>query len=484
MDSQKKLTEAEVSIFIRSFERRTGVFTERVKDVSIWQLIRFEISNRLQGLKLEREHVGRLRLIMSLLRGPLQFLRLPHATYFCKTFDTAYRRQTQEGFEDIYFDDLKSVMPGMVKISSCDAVGYHEKVGKAVMRPIFDDTSVLALSAILGRIFPLVRRDPVFTKISDVIVNELKFKDYTPARIRRVYNVFRWRVMLYKLLLWRVRPQAVLCPDNGQFGLMRAAQLTGVPYIEMQHGVFTHAHPNVLPQDLSDDEVVGLLMPDSLAAYGQFSAEALRESRLYMTNRVDPVGAPFLERARAVRKNEYLPTSKIRITLSTQGIARNELSDFIKKFLEIYKGELELVIKLHPAYDHDISFYEKNLGADSRVVIDAGDSTNSTHTFIARSDLHLSISSTCHYDALGIGTPTGILALETHESVIELLDIQGVCLIETPEGLARIVNERAFGVVTDKVSRYFFENNFPNKVEAVLTRLCGPVPLDSEDFAK
>jgi len=470
-EAHPKPTEAEVSTIVRDFEHRTGIFAERVKGVAVWQLIRFEVSVRVQGLGLERAPAGRRRLVGSLLRGILQFFRLPRSSYLCKTFDSAYRRETPDGFEDIYFDDLKPIMPDMIKVSSCDAAGYEQRLAHAAAPPVFDDTSVIAMSAILGRLFPVVFRDPAFVAISRAIVDELGFEDYTPARIRRIYNVFWWRVMLYRLVLWRIRPQVVLCPDNGQFGLMRAAQLRGIPFVEMQHGVFTHVHPNALPPDLSDDEARGLLMPSSFAVYGQFSADVLHKSWLYMNKRVHPVGAPFLERARAVRAEEYQSGGKPRITLSTQGIARKALGSFITKFLEVCEDDFELIIKLHPAYDHDQAFYDNLFGSDPRVTIDSGASANSTHTFIARSDFHISISSTCHYDALGIGTPTGILALETHESVIELLDVAGAYLISTPADLARIVHDRAFGVVPEETSRYFFESDFPGKVEAVLAHV-------------
>ncbi|MFN7092170.1 MAG: hypothetical protein ACK4P4_16655, partial [Allorhizobium sp.] len=241
-----------------------------------------------------------------------------------------------------------------------------------------------------------------------------------------------------------------------------------------QHGVFTHVHPNALPPDLSEDEARGLLMPSSFAVYGRFSADVLQDSWLYMNNRVYPVGAPFLERARAVRASQYRPGATPRITLSTQGIARRALGEFILDFLGLCDEQFELVIKLHPAYDHDQNFYEELFGSDPRITIDSGASANSTHTFIARSDFHISISSTCHYDALGIGTPTGILALETHESVADLLGVSGACLIETPAELARLVRDRSFGVVSDETSRYFFERDFPGRVEAVLAKMSTP----------
>ncbi|OCW57008.1 hypothetical protein [Hoeflea olei] len=470
-DVNGKMTDAEVAGFVREFERRTGVFVQRVRGTAVWQLIRFEVAVRIQGLSLERAPVGRGRVLGSLVRGFVRFFGLKRAPYLCKTFDSAYRRETPDGVDDIYFDDLKPVMPGMVKMSSCDAVGYEQRMARASTPPVFDDTAVIALSAILGRVLPVAVRSPAFDAISRAIGGELGFGDYTPARIRRVYNVFWWRVLLYRLVLWRVRPKAVLCPDNGQFGLMRAAAQAGIPYIEMQHGVFTHAHPNALPPDLSAAEATGLLVPTVFAVYGAFSADVLQASWLHLNDRVRPVGAPFLERARAERAAHFRPGGVPRLTLSTQGIARQALGDFIASFLQLCEATFELVIKLHPAYDGDQDFYAQRFGKDPRVVIEPGTSAIGTDTLIARSDLHISISSACHYDALGIGTPTGILALETHEAMADLLGVPGACLIATPADLAGLVRNRAFGVVPEQTSRYFFERDFPGRVEALLESL-------------
>ena len=53
----------------------------------------------------------------------------------------------------------------------------------------------------------------------------------------------------------------------------------------------------------------------------------------------------------------------------------------------------------------------------------------------------------------------------------DLLDVSGVHLIETPADLAGLVRARSFGVVPDETSRYFFERDFPGRVEAVLASM-------------
>lgn len=466
-------TETQVAATIRAFEKRTQAFQRRVHGIPLWQLIRFEVSMRLQALNLERAGIGRQRLFAGILKGLWQLLWLPKTEYVGKTFDSAFRRQGKNGFEDVYFEELGLVVSRFSTMSSCDAPGYEVNVGKAATPPAFDDTSVIALSAILGRILPRVRHHTAFEQLSESIRNELGLEYYSPRILSRLYNVFVWRVTLYRIVLARFGARAIMCPDNGQFALIRAAELKGISFVEMQHGVFSGAHPNALPSDLSQEEVNGLLLPSKLAVYGAFAAEQLKNTWLAVNGRIELVGAPLLSDFRALAANKS-PNKVPRIALTTQGIGRQALRDFIAQFLRECSADFELIVRLHPAYDADTMFYESAFCADSRVHIQPGTSEISTHSLIASADFHISISSACHFDALGLGTPTGILQLETYESVVEVSKVEGAMLIETPSDLASIVTRREFGVVPQTTSRYFFEPDFGGRFSKLLKNLPSP----------
>lgn len=467
-------TEAEVASTVRAFEKRTQAFQYRVRGISLWQLVRFDVSTRLQGLDLTRAAIGRQRLVAALLKAPWQLLRLGKARYLGKTFDSAFRRDSVQGYQDVYFDDLRPAIPDLATMSSCDAPGYERKLGKAAVPPRFDDTSVIVLSALLGRVFPKVRHDAAFDAVSGLISAELGIA-YSSQALARLYNVFAWRVVLYRRVLARFAPRAVLCPDSGQFALMRAAELAGIAFIELQHGVFSGAHANALPSDLSADEAAGLLLPSKLAVYGRFAAEQLSHTWLAANGRIQPVGAPFLSGVES-RPTERAAGAVPHIALTTQGVGRQALVDFMTQFLAECSAAFVLTVRLHPAYDADATLYQQSFAADQRVIIQPGTSTESTHNLIARADLHLSISSACHFDALGLGTPTGILALETHESVAAVLKADGAMLIKTPSDLARIVSEQAFGSVPESTSRYFFEADFNGQLTRLLEELTTAAP--------
>ena len=91
-----------------------------------------------------------------------------------------------------------------------------------------------------------------------------------------------------------------------------------------------------------------------------------------------------------------------------------------------------------------------------------------TFEMIAMSDLHLSISSACHFEALGIGTPTGILALPGHELVRDLAERGDAILIDSPASLAALVKNRAWGVVSHETSDRYFRRDHIGNMRAVL----------------
>ncbi len=319
-------TEAEVSTVVRAFECRTGILALTVDGTSVWQMLRFEVSLRLQGLEVGREALPRKRLVRGLANGIVQFLFQKRCRILCKTYDSAHRVVTAKGTRDIYFDDLLEALPKAAKMSSCDADGYERRMANAERPPTFDDTSIIVASAVLGRLFPVSGNEQTWKKISQAIITEWGFVDYTPERIRLSYSVFRWRSLLYRAFLWRCGARVVICPDAGQFGLLHAAKRAGVPYIELQHGVYTQAHPNSLPNDLSQAECEAIMLPDRLAAYGAFSAESLAGSALERFDRIALVGAAFISKARALRLQGGKRDDAPMLLLTTQGVARKRLS--------------------------------------------------------------------------------------------------------------------------------------------------------------
>ncbi len=404
------------------------------------------------------------------MKGAVQIVRgVGRSEYVCKTFDSALRVFDNGKYSDIYFDDILVRKLGGAKISSSDVAGYDEIVANAKLPPVFDDTSIIALSALMGRLVPYCRRHDAFERIAETVQNELGLTCFNAARVRRVFNVFWWRVHLYRMLLRKMGAQLVCIADSGQFALLRAAAELSVPVIEIQHGVCTNIHPNVLPDDISNEARDGLILPHRFAVYGEHSKNALSGTLLEKEGRILTVGASYIDAARDLREKNWKSDGPIVLTVTAQGVATEDLGSLLEEFLARYRADIVLNIKLHPAYDGDEAYFRAKFGGNQRVRIFTGKSEIGTHRLIALSHMHLSISSTCHYDALGIGTPTCILALETHESVLDIQTHDGVVVVHTADELARLVVRRSFPTVPTQVRDHFFQRDYVGNIARMIS---------------
>lgn len=130
-------------------------------------------------------------------------------------------------------------------------------------------------------------------------------------------------------------------------------------------------------------------------------------------------------------------------------------------------------LKLHPAYDVEEAHYRDPFEGDRRVRIVSGKSMQSVQELIALSDLHLSISSASHYDALGIGTPTGVIDLETHESAETILSHEGAFSVADADCLVEMLLKRQWPTVPEATKNYFFLSGYIANMSWLMQRHTG-----------
>jgi hypothetical protein len=463
-------SEAEVASILEDFECRHDVFRLTVDGVSLWRLLRFEISFTMQNLGLPQLSTSPGEMIASFFSAARQFVLAPRGfEYLGATMSSALRKFDQHGWHDIYFDPVIDEIGGGAKMLYLDARGFEANAKGAYRQPVFNDTPVAVLSAVLGRIFQAGGNDDVFRALSELVVSDLGLAQFTPGRIRRKYSVLRWRVRLYRLVLWRLRPRCVLIPNSGQFALFIAARSLEIPFVEMQHGIFSENHPDSLPARALEYDQESMLLPNLLTVYGPYWADRLKDSELARLGRIRAVGSPLIESDRTLRQRQFLADpDKPTLTLTSQGVGVERVADFVETFLKLYQGRLQFNIRLHPSYEAGTRHYEARFLHDNRVTLWQGNSKPDTFEMIAMSDLHLSVSSACHFEALGIGTPTGILALPGHELVLDLAQCGDAILIDSPASLAALVKNRAWGIVSPETSDRYFRRDHIGNMRTVL----------------
>ena len=470
------LTDNEVARRLEAFETEHGVFGIVVGGVSIWRLVRFEMFMRLRQLGLAQPPIPREYLLGSLARAGLQYARLRGSLrYVAKSVNSGLRYEDAGGLVDVYFDHLIDALPGGSKISSIDSIKFDPTHRLARRRPVFDDTSIYAMAAVLARLVPVEPRG-TFAKLAQLTQARLGAVFATTDWFRLKFSAFQWRAWLYGRVLRRLNARSVLVANSGQFSLHQAARSQGIPFVEMQHGIFSADHPDALPAfALVGGDERSLMIPDALTVYGDYHAQLLSSTALAVKGEIVPIGAPLIEIGREVRARRIVtPSAPPVLTFSSQGIQREEVTRFLGSFLSLMRSPIELKIRLHPGYDFDSSVFG-GIADDPRVEVQLANRAPWTYEQIALSDLHLSISSACHHDAIGIGTPTAVLALPGHEVVGDLVKAGLAPLIRTPEELARMVEQRAWPTAPPGASEHLYRPGFTANVDRLLTGL-GVVP--------
>lgn len=455
-------TEAEAAIVLARFESEHRLFDLSVRGVSVWRLLRFPVGFALQNLPFEYAPLPRNELLTAFLRSLRDLARLPGGVrYVVKSYVSALRIRGNGGYEDVYFERLLEEVPGGARLFSLNAPGYADRSANS-SAPAIDCTAVTILGALLARAFPVREGDAAFARLSALTADVLGLDGFPMQRIRRMFSSFWWQSRLYEWVLRRLGARTVLAADTGERALLAASQRLGGGFIELQHGIFTPDHPDALPvYALRAVPTTGLLLPDRVALYGDYWLARQSDSALGKVGRLLSVGSSVIEKFRARRAGKFRPSRDCPcMVVTTQGIDRDALIAFLSRFLALCAEPCLLTVKLHPAYDSSLELYVKMLGGDSRVRIVTGQDDPNTYELIARSDLHLSIASACHYDALGIGTPTLIIGLAGYPLVQDLLDAGDALFADSPEDLAEIVSRRAWVPVSEAVSDKYYCHGF------------------------
>lgn len=461
----KILSEAEATTALEQLEREYDLWSLRVGGFSPWRIVRFAVGLDLQNLPFRSNSLPRVALAKACLRSlmDIAFMRRK-PRYVVKSFASALRARGARGYEDAYFESLLQNLPGGLRVHSLNATGYEGRP-LSWSGPNVDITLILVMGAALARIFPIRGSEQVFGRIEQAVSSRIAVNRFPAARVRRMFSSFWWQSVLYRWFLRYAGVKAVFVADSGERAMLKAARETDCRFVELQHGIFTPNHPDALPRALGlDAEDPGLLLPDIVAAYGNNWVTAHRDRLLGGCGRVRPVGASFIEQLRLKRHRSKPADEAVKILVTTQGVAREELIALLRDFLANCQVPLQLDIKLHPAYDASPNRYIEVLGSDSRVSVIRGNAEPDTHSLLAGCSLHVSISSACHYDALGLRVPTIVLALPNHEVVLDLVKMGQAQLVHSAIQLAEIVSAKAWIPVTAESADGYYKAGFANNL--------------------
>jgi hypothetical protein len=361
----------------------------------------------------------------------------------------------------VFFDNILLSGHSFLKIEETNSTAFQRQGHRKFIPSHFDSSIINALARLLAELLPYRKHGALFCrKISRELKNEMNIVVSEKWLLTRLSIAF-WQSKIYETLIRKLKTRVVVVSDTSEYGLLLACKRSRVPFVEIQHGVFDAAHPDAIPS-----WVVGtsdqLLLPDVLACRGKYWIDSLKETKQGNSTAVS-VGSELIDSARA-QKNAKRSTGKCRIVVSSQGADVENLQKWLHGIIQAAPRGLswEMHIKLHPTYDSLDSPLLTLNRYSCVVVLPPGDETT-IYDLLIHADLHVSISSACHFDAASLGVPSVVLPLRGHETVLRAIDSTNIHLAKNPTDVWTIVGRQYQG----REEYYSSPNYSKNMIEVI-----------------
>ena len=117
------------------------------------------------------------------------------------------------------------------------------------------------LAYLLARFTRDIRLDTAVDEIVELVQIENNAPVLEPSGLKRNMRRMKIEARIYVLLFKWLKPKAVFVADAGDYPMLIAARNYGVPFIELQHGVFGEMHPDNIPSSAENDKT-DLLISD------------------------------------------------------------------------------------------------------------------------------------------------------------------------------------------------------------------------------
>ncbi len=456
-----KMTEGEAIKILQEMEERLDLLQFQVDGWSLWPLLRFDIVMEMVKLPLTtRTRFTRFQQVLIAVRDLPVFFKIPRKKIVVKTYSSA-RSYEEKGYsKDVFFDDLLDDFGQDFRIEGVNHKGMYLNRNKVKTK--VDMTSLpIEMTAGFLSLIPGICPDfsAVAEGLSSPLEKELNLSSFNRKRILRKARFFYWSKRLYRWLLNRLGAEKVITADPAEFLIAAAAKELGLPVIEIQHGLVTceynttyswtaYARPYKKHMSLSD----------KILLFGEHWKKELLRSNFW-DDELKVTGRIILDSFRNPKKRT--PHDTCRIVFTSQGLEPEELIAMVAEFLaeaDAQGFKFHLYIKLHPVYDPDKKIYLNELGNSSKVTVLDADEEPSTFELLSNADIHWTISSSCHYDAIGMGVPTVILALQTYETVISLYEDGHAFLARSGKELFEIVRKWKDYSVSKSTSGYYYRS--------------------------
>ncbi len=456
-------SDAEIARRLHEVEAELDLFGPTIDETSAWQLLRAPVARELvrSGATSPgaRQSWSRPELVRRCLEDWGRYPRLPRARILVKTFVSALAETGEDGrYRDVFFDDILDVVGSHVKLEVPNARPRAGGARAAHLPPSAATVGADFGAHVLSRLKPSRQSSELAGYFADVIA-DLGAPAFGRDRVTRRLDSFRWGKHLYGRILDRVRPRFVVVADTGEFELFAAAKQRGIRCVELQHGIFTRDHPDALGVAAAPHRG-RVIVPDALLLFGTYWEAELRAGGFY-GDELRVAGSPRIDRFRARRGGIARDSDRTcRVLVTSAGVATEELAEFLADTASLARADgfpCRFDLKLHPIYDASFhgAHHAARAGVDDVRLLTAEEGL-STLELLSEADAHVSTSSACHYEALGLGVPTVVLPLPGYEVVMPLVAAGDATLGRSPAELLQALRDVRDAPVPEAVSARYY----------------------------
>lgn len=459
---EQSISSETVGEIIRQIEARHDLLQYQVDGWCVWPLLRFPAALQLMNLPftVAKEAFSRGELCVFAAKDLFRLLFPRSAQHVVLTLSSELMEQEDDRFRNVFFDDLLQEIGSYFKIETLNNKSFLGRSESALVKRDITATAFALLSTlVLPKFGNSDQIRGVAEKMGAKLGQERGLERFSSQRIAATLEDFYWRKKLFSWLFGRIKPGYLFTADGySDHAPIAAAKEKGIKVCEFQHGGFIGSGPEYGWSSYASKYKSKMPVADRLFLFGDYWKEQLEPDDFWGSG-LHAVGSLRMDEYRKKpRKRIGKENARRRLLLTTQGVDTERLIDFVSEFLQLAKaGEIELDIKLHPAYESDKGVYQQAFCTDQRVRIISGSEEPSTFELLSSADLHLSISSTCHFEALGFSVPTVILPLANSEWTLSLHRRGHALLAQTPEALIEIVQNLQNHAVPDSLSAYYFK---------------------------
>lgn len=450
--TDRKISVQSICEFLWGREKHHLLFSIKIHDVFIWQLIRFktyhEIVQKTEVFNTphpKNKSTVKIDVRDLIHRVKYFFISNPFWSFLKKAPIIIMPHARQVDGEDIYTDTI-------IKNTQNPLILYRDYKGERYKNSQTMDVAYLVFFVVYC-LLKITRLKSFYykeNKILNDLQSDIKSEFDCDVSLNSVaYNsllIFKIDYFLFKLL-FKIKRTKTLYIVNAysNFGVVKAAHDCGVRVIEMQHGIFTRYH---LGYSYPNNDNISNYCPDELWCYGQFWIE---DTPLPKSMR--PVIYGFLYLTNLLQNFQKEKTSH-QVLFASQGPISEGLYKLAQEFCRL-RPDLNIIYRLHPS--EILADYQSKLTDDlANFRLSSKDMHNepSTYDLMAQSEFQVSVSSTTLLEGLYLGCKIAVVEMPSHEYMRGVIARGDAIFVRDANDLAHKIDDAC---VVSNVSYYYQE---------------------------